>query len=255
MVALTGRTVEETAAGGRKNRHQRRRRQNRRQRRRADRHGGGPLGDTVCYVCEKLSDGPNCRYTSIQSAINAAGDGAVVGVCPGAYKERISVSAITAPNLTITGSGAEDTMIDGEGDGSTVTVGRPGFVTIARFTITGGSADFGGGVTNRGFLTIDDCVITGNDTGVAAGGGGGIYNDGGNLTLELTKVRGNTSLEGQGGGILNSGKLFLQGVTTVTGNNAKQGGGIFNQTGGTVSIDGSSSVTGNTPDNCTGATC
>jgi hypothetical protein len=251
-LALSGIDAEESAARGRKHR-RRRRRGNR-----GGNPGGGLLGDNECFVCEKLSDGPNCRFSSIQAAIDAAGNGALIAVCPGTYKERLTLSAITAPNLIISGSGPEDTVIDGEGDGSTITVDRPGFATIERFTITGGSADFGGGIVNRGFLTINDCVITGNDTGVAAGGGGGIYNDGGNLTLLLAQVTKNASLEGQGGGILNAnaGKLFLQEDSTVSGNRAKQGGGIFNEPGSTVSIDSTSRVTGNTPNNCAGSlTC
>jgi pectin methylesterase-like acyl-CoA thioesterase len=127
---------EEAAGRGRKHRRRRRKRG-------GNAGGAGSLGDTGCFVCEKLSDGPNCRFTSIQTAVNSAGDGASITVCPGTYKERLSFSAITAPNLSIVGSGAENTTIDGDGDGSTIAVGRPGFVSIERFTITGGSAAAG----------------------------------------------------------------------------------------------------------------
>lgn len=157
--------------------------------------------------------------------------------------------------MTVLGAGAAETTLGAGGDGSAITIDRGAFITIDGFTITGGDATFGGGVVNRGFLTTQDCTISGNAAKPALGGGGGIYNDHGHLMLQLTQISNNTSLAGQGGGILNAGgTVLLQGATQVTGNKAQEGGGIFNESGGTVTIDASSAVTGNTPDNCVGTT-
>jgi hypothetical protein len=243
---------QEAAAGKRRNRRRRRRR----------RGGGNGLGFGDCpgSVCLNRNDGPFCKYTSIQAAIddinNLDPPPEEIVVCPGVYKERITVNPLTEVNLTIqaTSSTPSDTTIDADGDGTALTINRGVFITFDSFTITGGKAAFGGGVVNRGFLTIRNSVVTDNDTGAADdSGGGGIYNDGGNLTLNLTEVSDNHALDGQGGGILNvGGKVLLQGDTQVTKNMADQGGGLFNQGGGTVTIDDDSSVTDNEPDNCVG---
>ncbi len=233
-------------------------RQRRRRRRRRSRGGGGPVGGVDCFVCESMSDGRNCRFTSIQAAIDAIPEGAAGGtlaICAGTFKERISLS-VSQTDLTIQGAGTSQTIIDADGEGSAITIGRDAdFITIEFLTITGGKAEFGGGVFNQArFTTISNCEVTGNDTGVAAGGG--IYNDGGSLTLISTIVTENASLDGLGGGILNDGNgasLTLQGGSQVTKNQADQGGGIFNQ-GGTVTIASGSSVTDNEPDNCVGTT-
>lgn len=219
------------------------------------------FGNCLGSVCLNPNDGLFCKYTSIQAAIddinNLNPPPAEIVVCPGVYKERITVNPLAAANLTIqaTSSTPSDTTIDADGEGTALTINRGVFIEFESFTITGGEAAFGGGIVNRGFLTLDNCVITDNDTGAAdVSGGGGIYNDGGNLTLQLTTVADNHALDGQGGGILVAGgTVFLQGDNTVTKNIADQGGGIFNQ-GGTATIDSDSSVTGNEPDNCVGTT-
>jgi hypothetical protein len=248
---------EEAAAGTRNNRQRRRKRQSRRRRRRQG--GGNGPGGNDCFVCQNLNDGPFCKFTSIQDAIDDAQSRGVEAftVCPGTYKEQITVGSSSDSALTIQAASSfpADTTIDADGDGPAITVARGVLdIEFANFTITGGKAAFGGGIVNRGFsTTINNCVITGNDTGAADdSGGGGIYNDGGNLTLSLTTVSDNHALDGQGGGILNTdGTLTLEESTQVTKNMADQGGGIFNQ-GGTVMISSSSSVTDNEPDNCVG---
>jgi hypothetical protein len=240
----------------------RQRRRKRRNRRRRKRGGNGPgVGSCLGDVCQNANDGPFCKYTSIQAAIddiiNQNPPPDVVGVCPGVYQERITVNPLVVSSLTIVAASSlpSDTTIDADGDGSAITVNRGAFVTFENLTITGGKAAFGGGIVNRGFLTVRNSVITDNDTGATEGSGGGIYNDGGELTLQLTQVVDNHALNGEGGGILNAGgKVALEEVTQVTKNTADQGGGIFNQGGGTVTIDSSSSVTDNEPDNCVGTT-
>ena len=246
---------QEAAAGKRGNRRRRRRRRN----------GGPGLGTGNCpgSVCQSLNDGPFCKWTSIQAALDAIGNQEPppdeIVVCPGVYKERITLGPLMPVGtftLQASSSDPSDTTIDAEGEGTTVTVSRGAPIsTIDSFTITGGKAAFGGGVVNREFLTIRNSVVTENDTGAADdSGGGGIYNDGGELTLNLTTVSDNHALDGQGGGILiAAGKVLLQGNTQVTQNMADQGGGLFNQ-GGTVTIDDDSGVTNNEPDNCVGTT-
>jgi len=81
-------------------------------------------------------------------------------------------------------------------------------VTIDGNTASGAGADQGGGgVFNvGGTVIIDMSTITNNVADGAAGSGGGILNDaGGNLTVTNTTITGNTSVRAGGGIEDNSG--------------------------------------------------
>jgi Bacterial Ig-like domain (group 3)/MBG domain (YGX type)/Divergent InlB B-repeat domain len=111
---------------------------------------------------------------------------------------------------------------------------------ISGITITGGSADTGGGISNGGALTVIDCTISGNsasgdpNTGFS---GGGIFNDvPGYLTIINSTISGNTG----GGGVYNApGDPFLSPaggrmtiINSTISNNA--GGNLYN--GGTLAV-------------------
>jgi hypothetical protein len=227
----------------------------RRRRRRGRQNGGGNgLGDG-CLVCQ--APGP-CPYRTIQAAIDdSRGEGAFITVCPGTYQERLRLNSTVQGNfLTIQGSGSNETIIDADGDGTAVTVFPGTVATLESVTVTGGKAALGGGIVNRGRLTLKNCTIAKNGNGAADnGGGGGIYNaPSARLTATETNITENTALDGQGGGILNDGgAVELQAESEVTKNMADQGGGIFNRNGGTVTLAGGS-VSDNEPDNCVGTT-
>ena len=136
-----------------------------------------------------------------------------------------------AGDLIITGAGARTTIIDGSGIIDQVFEIRTGTVTISDMTITGGRADFGGGilVQSQGTLTVNKATVSGN---TATDSGGGIFSFG-KLTLDSSTVSGNTAATGTiptvptGGGI--TGYLGTVSLTnsTVSGNVAKYGGGII----------------------------
>lgn len=109
----------------------------------------------------------------------------------------------------------------------------------------------GGALWNSagGTMTVDGATITGNTASGAASdqGGGGIFNDGGTLTVGATtavSITGNTAsgAAGSGGGLLSVGGTVSLTDVTVTGNEAiRAGGGIelidgtFTMTNGTLS--------------------
>jgi predicted outer membrane repeat protein len=102
----------------------------------------------------------------------------------------------------------------------------------------------GGGVLNRGNLTLSDVIVENN----LAGGGGGIHSSG-ELVLEGSTVRGNrsTGITANGGGISNFGTMTIRQSTisgnTVFGTSASTlGGGIINV--GTLTMQ-DSTVSGN----------
>jgi hypothetical protein len=115
-------------------------------------------------------------------------------------------------------------------------------VAISGMAIVFGNAasDVGGGIFNRGNLTLTNDVISANS---AALGGGGIYNSGGALTLISSALVGNSADTG-GAGIANNGGTVFITNGTISQNVAKggNGGGIVN--GGTLNLN-SCTIAGN----------
>ncbi len=98
-----------------------------------------------------------------------------------------------------------------------------GDLLVNQSTISGNSADRGGGLyTRRGYLTVTESTISGNQ----AMSGGGIYNYYGNHTITGSTISGNSASD-FGGGI----RVKYAGLTitssTISGNSATVGGGLF----------------------------
>jgi hypothetical protein len=167
-----------------------------------------------CLIVNTSSD---TSYPALQAAVDAATPGSTLklkGTCFG--------TATINTSLTLTGQfnpGFGTPTLDGDNLGSVVSVGAGVNVTINNLTITHGIADFGGG----------------------------IYNDGGTVTLTgSSSVVSNTAYV-LGGGIFNVGALTLNNNSSVTGNTARVGGGIFNNGyNDTVTLNDRSVVKGNT---------
>lgn len=138
-------------------------------------------------------------------------------------------------DVTILGPGANTLQISGDLATRVLEVGSDITVSIFDLTIANGSDVFVGGgnlavagIKNAGSLTLDRCVVTGNQlnfTGVSdAFAVAGIVNSG-FLRLHETTVAGNSvDVQGGGnitvvGGILNVGSLEVN-VSTISGNTA-----------------------------------
>src|SRR5262249_5605690 len=98
---------------------------------------------------------------------------------------------------TITGPGANLLTISGGGKSRVFEV--YGSASISGLTITGGSADYGGGLRNEGgALALTNCTISGNHASID---GGGVYtHKGGATTIYECAVSENTAAH-RGGGI------------------------------------------------------
>jgi hypothetical protein len=213
------------------------------------------------------SDSHNCKSPltackTIGHAISLATSGDVITVAAATYVENLTIRV----NLTVTGSSAVDTIIDGGNYGlvpsTVVTIPNTGtIVTLSNVMLQGGVAEHGGGVYNAGTLTINNSVISENLATERSffppmrlyGFGGGIYNTG-TLTINRTTISGNSAhglVQAAGGGIDNRGKLTIN-ASTLSDNSASVGGtcgsctvgggGIAN--GGTLVVN-NSTVTGN----------
>jgi len=110
-------------------------------------------------------------------------------------------------------------------------------LTVTNCTISGNSANQGGGILNSDFLTVSKSTISGN----SANQGGGIFNVNSSprtagVTISNSTLSGNLS-DVDGGGVYNSGYqiifhpavLFIEN-STISGNSATgHGGGIANE--------------------------
>jgi hypothetical protein len=188
------------------------------------------------------SDTNDCMSTAaacktIRHAISLAASGDLIKVAPATYKENL----IVGKSLTIAGSGARTTIIDGGLVNSVVIIPNGPRVSLSGFTIRHGSARFGAGIHNGGTLTISNFTVSAN---IASDSGGGIEN-GGTLTIKNSTVSGNIANAscnrpplvvciGLGGGILNQAKITIIN-STITGNQSLRGGAIYNRGALTIS--------------------
>jgi len=211
------------------------------------------LASTTWYVNGVSgSDNNNCMSSQIACktighAISLASSGDSIMVAAATYTENLTIGF----SLTVVGSGAGTTIIDGGRVNTVVTVSNPNaYVSLSKLKIRNGFvANCGGGVHNIGTLAISNGTISRNFAGPYGRGGGGICNGGnGKLTINNSTISGNQSggsieyLSDSGGGIYNGGKLTINN-STISGNHAGEGGGIFN--GGTATIN-NSIIRGNT---------
>ena len=168
------------------------------------------LASTTWYVNGvNGSDTYKCRSATtacktIGHAISRASSGDSIMVAPATYPENLTITI----SLSILGSGAKTTIIDGRGASSVVTLPNPTDVTLSNVTIQNGLAvgniyRGGAGVSNNGKLEIVSSTITGNRETTGGCGryclavGGGIFNSG-MLTISNSTVSGNSATIGTG---------------------------------------------------------
>jgi len=157
----------------------------------------------------------SCGYTTIAAAIFAASAGDTISITDAVRNEA---NLTVSKNLTIQGQGATNTAVDGTGiSGSVFTISAGVTATIQDITVRNGSTLLlGGGIFNRGTVTISNITLSGN----SAGYGGGIFN-------------------GIGSTVTISNSTLTISNSTISGNSAGYGGGIFNGIGSTVTISNS----------------
>jgi hypothetical protein len=207
---------------------------------------------TTADTFDGTCDAANC---SIRDAIDDAdaADGNVVTLPVGTIKltrtDPPSGELVITRDMTVTGAGARDTVIDGNGGSRVFRVNsNSAEVTFNDLTITGGQtppldpqSGHGGGIFSVGTVNLNRVAVRGNTAGVA---GGGIYNDlpefgslsNVKLNIDRSTISGNvvTGDDGvsYGGGIEAAGDLTMTN-STVAGNTMSSPSG---NTGGGISM-------------------
>jgi len=164
-------------------------------------------------------------YSTIQDAIVAAAEDAVVIVRPGTYNENIDFlgKAITV----LSEKGPYSTIIDGQGAGSVVALanGEGADTVLDGFTLTNGNSFYGGGIYCMNATSVIRNNVFKNNT--ATSRGGGIYCRGSDLTLFNNLFFGNQAGD-EGGGICCWGGSPVITNGTFHMNSAHEGGAVFN---------------------------
>jgi pectin methylesterase-like acyl-CoA thioesterase len=123
----------------------------------------------VCGVTTAADLHVPSQYGTIQAAVDAASNGDEIVVAPGTYA-NIRVAIANYLSITLRASGtAEETILEGDGQGPVIRCGAYSDVDIEGFTITGGgSSDLpgeAGGITCMlCALTLSNCVIAENSS-------------------------------------------------------------------------------------------
>ena len=168
-------------------------------------------------------------------------------------EDRTLLSSFLVTNTGDSGPGSlRQAILDSNAqlDASTITFDPTAFATPQTITLTSGQLDLSNthgtetitgpaaGVTVSGnhasrVFQVDEGVtasISGlTITGGHANNGGGLYNNGGTITLTECSVNGNSAVY-NGGGLENSGTITLTNCT-VSGNNSFHGAGLYNLSG------------------------
>jgi hypothetical protein len=196
------------------------------------------MGATITVTTSSDTQGGGC---SLRSAIQAANTNGPVDSCSGgsgAFPDLITFG-VPIGMITLTADLPpieDDLRIDGEhrAEINGADLHRPfqvnsgAHLQLQRMIIRDGAATMGGGILNRGTLTLTDVTMTGH--GATAGSGGAIFTDTG-TTLHVSGSRFESNLASDRGGAIwvDSGATVTMTSSVVLSNTATQGGGIYNR--------------------------
>jgi hypothetical protein len=196
-----------------------------------------PLEDrTLPSVLTVLNNNDSGR-DSLRDALSRAVNGDVINFDEGLAGSTITLTSgelTVAADVSIEGLGADQLTVSGDFASRVFTVAPGVTASLSGLRIArGADGGKGGGVWNRGTLSVDDCTIELN----SAGAGGAVGNDG-ILTLDHDTLRFNSANEG--GGLYDSPFLSRATVsaTGFFGNHASSGGAVAAELFSQASLDG-----------------
>ena len=219
--------------------------------------GGDALGATLAVTkTDDTNDGVCDIDCSLREAIDAAVAGDTIDIPAGTYTLTLGSQLTIDVGLTLSGAGSGDTIIQADTAPMTATFRvlytEAGDVTISGVTVQNGNTNQdGGGIYNKGALTLIDTIVKDNHSSAEFSGGGGIYNYFNvSLTLINSVITGNSAPNG--GGIYATEGITLTMVDSTVSNNGAAGPSIFEGRGGGIYLNDSGfTLTNTTIDNNT----
>ncbi len=189
-------------------------------------------------------------HATLQAAFDDA-DCQPVKVAAGTYSGSFTIRR----SVTVHGAGAGATILDGQNLKRVLTIDDPAeLVILTGLTIQHGNTHgsgfkdlVGGGIAAfSGPLVLNDCDVSHNAASTVDDrtAGGGIYSEGGDLSLLHTTVSSNTS-GGYSGGIENESFHVILVDSTVSGNQSRTFAGGIGADGLSIAIS-RSQISGNT---------
>ena len=203
----------------------------------------------------------NITLSSDVSPIDPANDGALVvkgtvvldlngytinrNIGNEAVTDGYVIKVESGANLTINNSSAtNDGVITGGynlGDGGGIV--NKGTLTLNAVTVSGNKVEenrsaygVGAGIYNEGTLTMNNCIVKEN---VAIGGGGGVHSEKGTLTINGGEIKNNSS-NNKGGGVRVKKNATITGCAIkdnlLAKKEANDGGGFYSDKGSTVTL-------------------
>ncbi len=109
-----------------------------------------------------------CDYSSLETAVTAAAPGDILDLAG----ETFSTNLVIGKSVTLQGEAG--TILDGGGSGRVISVTNGVEVSLLNLTVQNGSADDGGGIFNRGDLTLAGVTVL-NNTAVSILGSGASF--------------------------------------------------------------------------------
>ena len=167
--------------------------------------------------------------------------GSIITFDPALYSEGRVTIALDGSELaiekdvSIKGPGADLLRIDAGKASRVFSIDQGVAASLSGLEITRGSANYGGGIYNKGALAIINSKLSAN----SATEGGGVLNSG-ILTVTNSILSSNSATEGTytfGGAICNSSGTLIVTNSTLAWNEAARGGGIYST--GVVSLNNS----------------
>jgi hypothetical protein len=159
----------------------------------------GSEDQDVWYVATTGSDGgagtQESPFATIQTGINAAGNGNTVQVAAGTYMENIDFNK---KNIAVISElGSYSTTIDGMESGSVAIMDSTSNAELIGFHLTNGDASAGGGVKcTAGTIQLEDLVISGNQAAYGSGIIGTVQSQ---ITADHLLIYNNSNAQGMSG--------------------------------------------------------
>jgi hypothetical protein len=172
------------------------------------------------------------QAVNLANALGAAGAITFSSLFDARHTITLTAGPLVVTNpatTTIQGPGANLLSVSGNKASRVFEIEDGGSTALSGLSITGGNADSGGGLYDKGgTLSLSNCTVSGN---AASKSGGGLYDKGGMLSLYDCTVSGNAAND-SGGGLYDNGGTPTLTQCTISGNSSGTGGGgLFNRIG------------------------